>query len=373
MDALRENIAEMKLSQKELVESRKQIALARARSTLAWVVGFGSSSVIILGLIFWLLLHENARRRQSEASLEIERNALEQRVQERTACLARSNENLQLEITERQQAERKLSQAAHALADKNKELETLVYIASHDLRSPLVNIQGFSAELSSACAKLRQHLEGGDRKPGPEEIHSILKQDIPEAIQYILAGVTRMDTLLGGFLRYSRLGRAALSIEPLDMAQMLRHIARTMEFQVSRAGATIEIGSVPSCLGDAVQVNQVFSNLMDNALKYLSQERAGRIQVSGWVENGQAIYRVTDNGIGIAPEHEAKVFEIFQRLNPSSGTGEGLGLAIAQKIIERLNGKIWVKSEPGRGSKFYVSLPVADTSEAPQADDEFEI
>jgi signal transduction histidine kinase len=373
MDALRDQIAEMKRAQKQLLEDRKQIAWKRARTTLGWVVGFGGLSVAILGLIFWRLLHENTRRRQSEASLEDERNALEQRVQERTACLARSNASLQLEIAERQQAERKLSETAHALVEKNKDLETLVYIASHDLRSPLVNIQGFSNELSNACSRLRQHFEAGNRELSPEDIHSLLKQDIPEAIQYIMAGVTRMDTLLGGFLRYSRLGRAALNIEPLNIAPMLRHIARTMEFQVSRAGATLEIDPVPSCLGDAVQVNQVFSNLLDNALKYLSPDRAGRIHVSGWLENGQAVYRVTDNGIGIAPEHHGKVFEIFQRLNPASGNGEGLGLAIAQRIIERLNGKIWVKSEPGRGSKFYVSLPAAKTTQEARKDEGFDI
>jgi len=265
---------------------------------------------------------------------------------------------IRTDVTSRVTHEQRLGQLAQELVDKNKELETVVYIASHDLRSPLVNVQGFSKELALACDQVKAKLTGAkDNSSNKQELRNLLENDIPEALSYIQAGVSKMEILLAGFLRFSRLGRAAIKIEPLDLNTMLREISRAMEFQIKEANATLQIGDLPPCLGDTVQINQVFSNLFDNALKYRDPKRPCRISVNGHVANGFAYYEVNDNGIGIAPEHQAKVFEIFHRLNPSASAGEGLGLTIAQKILERQNGKIRVQSKTGKGSTFIVALP----------------
>ncbi len=271
---------------------------------------------------------------------------------------------IRTDITARKADEEKLELYAQELAEKNKELETVVYVASHDLRSPLVNVQGFSKELSYACEQVKASMEkDGDNFPvNREELLTLLTDEVPEALSFIQAGVAKMDKLLAGFLRFSRLGRAALTIERIGMNDLLREILLTMDFQIKQNGATLEVAELPACFGDATQINQVFSNLIDNALKYRAPDRPAKIQVRGHVENGRAHFIVEDNGIGIAPEHQARVFEIFHRLNPDESTGEGLGLTISQKILERQNGKIWVESEVGRGSAFTLTLPSAEVT-----------
>ena len=263
------------------------------------------------------------------------------------------------DISERRKAEEERSRLLDELKDKNKELEQLVYIASHDLRSPLVNVQGFSNELEHAFKYVQSilfHSEDVSERV-KETLAPTLNEDIPEAIHYILTSIAKMDSLLAGLLRLSRLGRAALNIKSLNMDRIVGDITKSFEYQAKEAGVTLKVEPLPPCRGDETQINQVFSNLIDNALKYRKPSRPGIIAIGGSRENGNAVYYVEDDGIGIAPEHQNKIYELFHRLDPKATQGEGLGLAITRRILDRHTGKIWVKSEQGKGSTFFVSLP----------------
>ena len=273
---------------------------------------------------------------------------------------------IRTDITKRKADELELQRFATELAEKNKELEAIVYTVSHDLRSPLVNVQGFSRQLVRACEKITA---AAAANPGGAVPAAALKQPIeeaiPQALRFINAGVAKMEMLLSGLLRYSRLGRVALTIAPLEMNALLAGVVAAMKFQLDEAKAEVRVGPLPGGLGDAVQTSQVFANLLDNALKYRDPARPLRVTVTGRVEGGQAIYTVADNGIGIPREHQPKIFEIFHRLNPDATSGEGLGLTIAQRVLERQRGRIWVVSEEGAGSTFHVSLPAGELPALP--------
>ncbi len=272
---------------------------------------------------------------------------------------------LNREITERKRAEEEREKLLKTLAAKNKELQSIVYVASHDLKSPLINIEGFGEQLAETCSQLRQLLNDDsidhDLK---QELLPLLDKNIPESMKFVKAGTAKMSSLLDGLLQVSRVGVARVKIKPLDMNKMMDNIRQSMEFQFKDTGAEIMIDDLPGCLGDTSQINQLFSNLVGNAIKYLDPKRKGKIHITGRVEDSQSIYCIEDNGIGINPAHQSKIFEMFHRLNPDdSAGGEGLGLTIVTRILHRNNGTLRMESEPGKGSKFFVSLPTVSRQE----------
>jgi chemotaxis family two-component system sensor kinase Cph1 len=265
------------------------------------------------------------------------------------------------DITDRKQAEKESDNLMRSLESKNKELQSIVYTASHDLKSPLVNIDGFGGELSSQCKALVDLLNDIDVSPDKKgQLEAILQEDIPESLRFIRMGTRKMKELLDGLLRVSRFGSSDIRIKPLDMNGLIKSIIDTMQFQVDEKSISVSIDDLPGCLGDSQQISQVFSNILDNAIKYLDPDRKGTIHVSATTENGQCTYCIEDNGIGIEKNHQEKVFEIFHRLHPTGSiAGEGLGLTIASRILDRHNGTIGLESEPQKGTKFHITLPRA--------------
>jgi len=263
-----------------------------------------------------------------------------------------------IDITERKHTEQERERLYRSIAAKNQELQSIVFIASHDLRSPLVNIKGFAGELERSCEELTKVLKHKSiTEPLKEKIEPLLKEDIPESLNFIKTGADKMELLISGLLHLSRIGTATLDVNKLNMDRMIKDILKTVRFDIQKRNAKVEVGNIPHCFGDASLVNQVFSNLIDNALKYVHPKREAVIQISGESKDGHSIYCVQDNGIGISKKHMDKVFEIFHRLNPNETDGEGLGLTIVTRTLDRLDGRIWVESERGEGSRFYVSLP----------------
>ncbi|MBI4826841.1 MAG: HAMP domain-containing protein [Nitrospirae bacterium] len=251
----------------------------------------------------------------------------------------------------------KLEETLSSLRKKNKEVEKIVYITSHDLRSPLINVEGYHKEIGYSLKELQAALKDVELPQDVrEKIVFIIEKEIPESVKYIDSSIVKMDSLLSGLLRLSRSGQAELHIEKLDMNRLVSDVLDTFKFQFKEKGAAHDVEKLPSCSGDERQINQVFSNLMGNALKYLDPARPGVIKISGYKKDGEVVYCVEDNGIGIPAEHQDRIFEIFHRVQPGKG-GEGLGLSIVRKIVERDNGKVWVESVEGKGSRFYVSLP----------------
>lgn len=254
---------------------------------------------------------------------------------------------------------RQLDRLNVEMTRKNEEMESMIYIASHDLRSPLVNIQGFGQRLEKAATDIDARLAQDDVPAAVRtDLAKTLKERIPTALGFIKSGSLKMDTLINGLLRLSRAGRAHLDIRPLDMNAMLHEIVGNLTIQTQQADATIRIDPLPPCLGDQTQINQVFTNLIDNALKYRDPARSLEIRISGQRGRDSVSYVVADTGLGIAEDFQPKVWQLFHRLDPNGPVaGEGLGLSLVRRIIDRHDGKISLASQPGVGSRFIVELP----------------
>ncbi len=262
------------------------------------------------------------------------------------------------DITKIKMSQKKQATLLEVLEEKNWELESVVRIANHDLRTPLVNIDGFSRILDTNRKDIESIVNSDESEQIKlEKIKAIVTDDISVALNIIFASSAKMKSLLDGLSQLAKLGFSANQIEKINMNIKVANIVKTMQYLADQTNCEMLIEKLPYCHGDKSQINQVFSNLIGNAIKYLDPSRHGVIKITGWNEGEDSIYCVEDNGIGVDPARLGDIFKIFYRLDPEDNKGEGIGLSIVRRIVTRHHGKTWAESCPGKGSKFFVQLP----------------
>lgn len=256
-----------------------------------------------------------------------------------------------------ERSRRRLIELKEQLENKNREMESIIGTVSHDLRSPLVSIQGFSREIQLSIENAARTIATynlTEAQLGPLEL--IFDREIPEFLGYIKASAQAMDQLVKSLVKVARAGMAQLDPEMLDMDELLSNVTGAMGFAIKEAQIELDLQPLPDCYADRQQVTQIFANLLDNAIKYRKLDQAGSIKVYGCKQGELSCYMVEDNGIGIPPEFQDKVFNLFDRV-PGQGKGEGIGLAMVKRMAERNNGHVRLDSQPGQGTCFYVCLP----------------
>ncbi len=242
------------------------------------------------------------------------------------------------DVTKRRADEKERQSRAVELRRANEDLNQFAYAAAHDLREPLRNVVNFSQLL------LRQL--GADTR-----------DDTRTSLKFIVEGALRMDMLLNDLLAYSQIGGLEKSPALVDTNDALRRALDSLKIAITEADAVVTSDDLPAVLANDGQMVQVFQNLVSNAIKYRSQA-APRVHIRARKDDYEWIFSVRDNGMGIRPEYQTLIFQLFKRLHGREIPGTGLGLAICTKIIERHGGRFWVSSQQGEGSEFFFSLPL---------------
>ena len=241
------------------------------------------------------------------------------------------------DIGDRRRAEEALQDTAAELGRSNRDLEQFAYIASHDLQEPLRMIVGYLQLLE------RRYKDQIDKSAN-------------EFIEFAVDGATRMQNLITDLLAYSRVGTQVQTLVDVDLQTILDRCMANLRSAIQDSGATITWDPLPTIRADGSQMLQLLQNLLSNAIKFRG-DSPPRIHVSARKHQGRWLFSVADNGIGVDPQCTDKIFVIFQRLHGRDKyPGTGIGLAICKKIVERHGGRIWVDSQPGRGSTFYFTL-----------------
>jgi signal transduction histidine kinase len=332
--------------EEERLFALRTIDADRTQQLASVVTIAGSSLVIALAAISIFLVRRSARARDAaEAMLRDNNLNLEATVDERTADLR----------------------------EANNEIQRFAYIVSHDLRSPLVNIMGFTSELEELRADIFRRIAAlgraaaaapapavtSEAEPALEGEDRQLSEDYSEALGFIKSSIAKMDRLITAILNLTREGRREFEPVRIDTRELIEGIVETVAHQAAEAQARIRIEPLPAIVSDRLALEQIFSNLIDNALKYLKAGVPGDIAVRGRTKLGFAIFEVTDNGRGIDPRDHQRIFDLFRRAGTQDKPGQGIGLAHVRALVRRLGGTMSVQSELNQGSTFTITLPIA--------------
>jgi signal transduction histidine kinase len=335
----------MRAEENRLFELRTANA-DRSQRLASSVTIAGSALVILLAGIAIALLRRSAQARDdAEGRLRDNNLNLEATVEERTADLRAAND----------------------------EIQRFAYIVSHDLRSPLVNIMGFTSELAELRGQIFKRIAAlappapapstspslaPDAEPELESEDQRLSEDFSEALGFIKSSIDKMDRLIAAILNLTREGRRRFEPQRLDMRKLIESLVSAVAHQASEAQAEIHIAPLPQIVSDRLAIEQIFSNLIDNAIKYLRPGVPGEIFVRGRTKLGFAVFEVADNGRGIDPKDHQRIFDLFRRAGIQDKPGQGIGLAHVRALVRRLGGTMSVASELNAGSTFTITLPL---------------
>ena len=340
---IRDAAAALQQEEDRLFELRTDNA-DRSQKMASTVTIAGSGLVIALaGISIFLVRRESSARDSAETLLRDSNVNLEATIDERTADLREAND----------------------------EIQRFAYIVSHDLRSPLVNIMGFTSELEELRGHIFRRIAGlaqvahqpapmlpPEVEPELEGADKQLSSDFSEALGFIKSSIAKMDRLIGAILNLTREGRRRFEPVRIDMRELIEGIVKTVAHQVEEAKAEIRVAPLPAITSDRLALEQIFSNLIDNAIKYLKPGVPGEIAIRGRTKLGFAVFEVSDNGRGIDPKDHQRIFDLFRRAGTQDRPGQGIGLAHVRALVRRLGGTMSVASELNQGSTFTITLPI---------------
>jgi len=299
-------------------------------------------------------VHDAARRPafMAEASLIVVASAIATAAVDAAEKLRRHEFQFRRDLRDAYRANTQLGAAlaerSAQLESTSQEMEDLLYAASHDLRAPLINIQGFSRELHAGLTQLYT-----DNGKSPEV--RAAWADVDESLQFILTAVHRMDVLIASLLSVSRVATRTNATQSVDLNALVGKLAESFHAQLTEQQIALEVTQLPTVTGDPMRLAQLFGNLIDNAITHMGTCAERRISV-GLDENGERRFFVHDTGAGIPRDAREHVFRLFRRFTNEKSPGKGIGLTLARKIVEKHGGKIWLDSDLGHGTTFWFTL-----------------